>query len=281
MRLFVTGSRGQLGRALQRAAAAGGHEFVGYDLPELDITNADAVHAAVFAARPDALVTCAAFTSVDAAENQEALALAANGTAVANVAHAADAAGAMLVQLSTDYVFDGTSERPYKEEDRPSPLSAYGRTKLAGERAAELVRRHLVVRTAWLFGEGANFVAAIRRQLDAGQKTLRVVGDQRGCPTFAEDLAGGLVRLVEAERMGVVHVVNGGDATWCEFAFEILRVLGADAEVVPISTAEAARPAPRPPYSVLDTSLFRAFARAGLPPWQDALARHLRTRAAA
>jgi dTDP-4-dehydrorhamnose reductase len=276
MRLFVTGSRGQLGLALQRAAAAGGHEFVGYDLPELDITNAAALHASVSAAKPDALINCAAFTAVDAAEKQEALALAVNGTAVANLAHAADAAGATLVQLSTDYVFDGASERPYKEEDRPNPLSAYGRTKLAGERAAELVRRHLVVRTAWLFGEGANFVAAIRRQLDAGQKTLRVVSDQRGCPTFADDVAGALLRLLEAERLGVVHVVNAGDATWCELAFEILRLLGADAEVVPISTAEAARPAPRPAYSVLDTSLFRVFTRTELPPWQDALARHLR-----
>jgi dTDP-4-dehydrorhamnose reductase len=276
VRLFVTGSRGQLGRALQRAADDGRHEFFGYDLPELDITDPSAVGAAVSAAKPDAVVNCAAFTSVDAAEKQEAVALAVNGTAVANVARAADAAGAVLVQLSTDYVFDGKTERPYHEDDRPNPLSAYGRTKLAGERAAELVRRHLIVRTAWLFGEGANFVGAIRRQLDAGQKTLRVVSDQRGCPTFAPDLAGALLRLLEAGTMGVVHVVNGGDATWCELAFEILRQLGADAEVVPIATADAGRAAPRPAYSVLDTSLFRRIAGADLPLWQDSLARHLK-----
>jgi dTDP-4-dehydrorhamnose reductase len=276
MRLFVTGSRGQLGRALQRAAAAAGHEYVGYDLPELDITDPAAVYGAVAAARPDALVNCAAFTNVDAAEKQEAVALAVNGTAVANVARAADAAGAILVQLSTDYVFDGKAERPYREGDRANPLSAYGRTKLAGERAAEIVRRHLILRTAWLFGEGSNFVAAIRRQLDAGQKTLRVVGDQRGCPTFADDLAGALLRLVDGGALGVVHAVNAGEATWCEFAFEILRRLGADAEVVPITTAEAGRAAPRPAYSVLDTSLLRRLTSADLPPWQDALARHLR-----
>ena len=276
MRLFVTGSRGQLGRALQRAAAGGGHEYVGYDLPELDITDPAAVYGAVAAAKPDVIVNCAAFTSVDAAEKQEAVALAVNGTAVANVARAADAAGAILVQLSTDYVFDGKAERPYREGDRANPLSAYGRTKLAGERAAEIVRRHLILRTAWLFGEGANFVAAIRRQLDAGQKTLRVVGDQRGCPTFADDLAGALLRLLDGGALGVVHAVNAGDATWCEFAFEILRRLGADAEVVPITTAEAGRAAPRPAYSVLDASLFRRIAGADLPPWQDAVARHLK-----
>jgi len=275
VRLFVTGSRGQLGRALQRAAASAGHPFVGYDLPELDITEPAAVQAAITAAKPDAVVNCAAFTAVDAAERQEALALAVNGTAVANVARAVDAAGAILVQLSTDYVFDGKSDRPYLETDRTNPLSAYGRTKLAGERAAELARRHLVVRTAWLFGDGANFVTAIRRQLDAGQKALRVVNDQRGCPTFADDLAGAVLRLLDAGTLGVVHAVNAGDASWCEFAAEIVRQLGAAAEVVPISTAEAARPAPRPAFSVLDTSYLRRIAGSDLPPWQDALARHL------
>ncbi len=275
MRLFVTGSRGQLGLALQRAASAAGHAFVGYDLPELDITDPVAVQRAIAGAMPEAVINCAAFTSVDAAEKQEAVALAVNGTAVANVARAADAAGATLVQLSTDYIFDGRLERPYREEDRPNPLSAYGRTKLAGERAAELARRHLVVRTAWLYGEGGNFVAAIRRQLDAGQKVLRVVADQRGCPTYAEDLAGALLRLLESGALGVVHAVNAGDASWCEFAAEIVRQLGAAAEVVPISTAEAARAAPRPAYSVLDASQFRRIAGSDLPAWQDALARHL------
>ncbi len=275
MRLFVTGSRGQLGRALERAAADRGHEYVGCDLPELDVTDAGAVRGAIAAARPHAIVNCAAFTAVDAAEGDEAAALAVNGTAVEGLVRIADEIGAVLVQISTDYVFDGSSCRPYREDDPTNPQSAYGRTKLAGERAALTARRNLVVRTAWLFGEGANFVGAIRRQLEAGATTLRVVSDQRGCPTFAGDLAAALVRLLEAEASGLVHTVNAGDASWLEFAGEIVRQLGADAEVVPITTAEADRPAPRPAYSVLDASRFRGIAGADLPPWQDALARHL------
>ncbi|MDD5563100.1 MAG: dTDP-4-dehydrorhamnose reductase [Thermoanaerobaculaceae bacterium] len=275
MRLLVTGSRGQLGRALQRAAAAAGHEFVGCDLPELDITDAAAVRTAVARSRPDAVINCAAYTAVDAAESDEARALAVNGAAVASLAAAADGAGARLVQISTDFVFDGAAARAYREDDQPRPISAYGRTKLAGERAAALARRPLIVRTAWLFGDGANFVGAIRRQLDAGARELRVVGDQRGCPTYAADLAEGLLGLLGADAEGIVHVANAGSATWFEFALEIVRQLGAAAAVVPITTAQAARPALRPANSVLDTSRFRAVVGSDLPPWQDALARWL------
>ncbi len=275
MRLLVTGSRGQLGLALRRVAADTGHECAGYDLPELDITDTAAVREAVVRIRPEAIVNCAAYTAVDAAEADEARALAVNGAAVENLAAAANEVGALLAQISTDFVFDGASTRAYREEDAPHPVSAYGRTKLAGERAAALARRHLVVRTAWLFGDGTNFVAAIRRQLDSGQTTLRVVADQRGCPTYAADLAGALLSLLDAGAAGVVHVVNQGQASWFEFAVEIVRRLGAAAEVVPISTADAARPARRPAYSVLDASRFRGIVGADLPPWQDAVARHL------
>jgi dTDP-4-dehydrorhamnose reductase len=260
---------------LQQAAPGHGHEFVGYDLPELDITDPSAVEAAVAGARPDAVINCAAFTAVDAAEKQEAAALAVNGTAVTNVARASEAAGALLLQLSTDYVFDGSLDRAYREGDPPKPVSVYGRTKLAGERATELARRHLIVRTAWLFGEGANFVAAIRRQLDAGTKTLRVVNDQRGCPTYTVDLADALLRLLASGTMGVIHAVNAGSATWFEFALEVVRRLGSEVEVVPISTAEADRQAPRPAVSVLDTSELRRILGSELPPWQDALGRYL------
>jgi dTDP-4-dehydrorhamnose reductase len=276
VRLLVTGCRGQLGRALQQAAPSRGHEFFGYDLPELDITEPAVVQAAVTAVRPEVIVNCAAFTAVDEAEKQEAAALAVNGTAVTNVARAAESAGAVLLQVSTDYVFDGSADRPYRESDPPKPISVYGRTKLAGERAAELARRHLIVRTAWLFGDGANFVASIRRQLDAGTKQLRVVDDQRGCPTYTVDLAGALLGLLEAGTLGIVHAVNSGSATWFEFAKEIVRRTGHDAEVVPITTAEAGRAAPRPVTSVLDASELRRILGSDLPAWPDALARYLR-----
>lgn len=275
MRLLVTGSRGQLGRALEPLAPGFGHEFVGVDLPELDITDADAVWRAVDAASPGAIVNCAAYTAVDAAESDEAKASAVNGGAVSTLADIADRHGIVLLQISTDYVFDGTAQAPIREDQETNPQSAYGRTKLAGEVAAARARRHLIVRTAWLYGEGANFVGAVRRQLDGGNRVLRVVADQAGCPTYAEDLASGLLRLLGAGAEGVVHAVNSGSTTWYGFAREIVRLLGSDAEVVPISTAEMPRPARRPAYSVLDTSRLAALIGAPLPPWQDAIARYL------
>jgi len=276
MRLLVTGSRGQLGRALEHLAQGFGHEFVGVDLPELDITDADAVRRAVEAASPDAIVNCAAYTAVDAAESDEARASAVNGGAVSTLADIADRRGIVLLQISTDYVFDGTAQTPIREDQETNLQSAYGRTKLAGEVAAKRAPRHLIVRTAWLYGEGSNFVGAVRRQLDGGNRVLRVVADQAGCPTYAEDLASALLRLLGAGAEGVVHAVNSGSTTWYGFAREIVRLLGSDAEVVPISTAEMPRPAKRPAYSVLDTSRLATLIGAPLPPWQDGLERHLR-----
>jgi dTDP-4-dehydrorhamnose reductase len=275
MRLFVTGSRGQLGRALERAAPGSGHDFVGADLPELDICDRSAVHRAVVAAQPSVIVNCAAFTAVDAAEAHEAEALAVNGDAVAALAAEANACGALLVQLSTDYVFDGETQRPYSEHERPNPLSAYGRTKLAGERAASAAAHHLVVRTAWLYGEGRNFVETIRHQLSTGNRRLRVVSDQTGSPTFAGDLAAVLLELIERRTEGVIHAVNSGFTTWYGLACEIVRLVGADAEVEPIATRETARPAPRPRNSALDTARLVHVLGHAMPPWQDALARYL------
>lgn len=274
MRVLVTGSRGQLGRALERVAT-GRHELVGVDLPEVDITRPREVRDAVSAFRPQVLINAAAFTAVDAAESREAEALAVNGAAVALLAEAADTVGALLVQVSTDYVFDGASTRPYREDDPLAPRSAYGRTKLVGERSAATARRHLVARTAWLFGDGPNFVAAIRAQIAAGRRELRVVADQSGSPTYAEDLAVALLRLVEGGAEGTVHVTNDGSTTWHGFAREIVHQLGLAVEVVATTTDETARPAPRPRYSVLDTGRLALLLGAPLPSWQDALARYL------
>jgi dTDP-4-dehydrorhamnose reductase len=281
LKLLVTGCRGQLGRALERCAPAHGHELVGVDLPELDITDAGALEASVVSQRPDVVVNCAAFTAVDGAEVEKERAFAVNGTAVACLAGAANRAGACLLQISTDYVFAGRGERPWREDDPVQPVSSYGRSKLAGELAATLAERSLVVRTAWLFGEGANFVGAIRRQLEAGQKRLRVVADQTGCPTYAEDLAVALLDLLAVGATGTVHVVNDGSTSWLGFAQEIARQLGASVEIEPITTAESGRPAARPQWSVLDTAWLRSLVGHGLPPWQDALARYLGTRARA
>lgn len=275
MKLLVTGSRGQLGRALAQAGPARGHAVAGYDLPELDITDAAAVRRLVETERPDVVVNCAAFTAVDAAEADEARATAVNGEGVANLAVMANAVGAVLVHISTDYVFDGRPGRAWREDDPTGPLSAYGRSKLAGERVATLAAQHLVVRTAWLFGQGWNFVEAIRRQLDAGARELAVVSDQVGSPTYAADLAEALVELLEIGARGIVHAASDGATSWHGFACEIVRLLGAAAVVRPIGTAELSRPAPRPANSVLDTARLRGLLGHGLPPWPDALRRYL------
>ncbi len=279
--LLVTGSRGQLGRALLAVAARRGIPAVGHDVDTLDITDREAVGALVASVAPGVIVNCAAFTAVDACEEREAEALRINGEAVGHLADAAGATGALLVQISTDYVFSGEGSRPWREDDPPAPLSAYGRTKLEGERWAARAPEHLIVRTAWLFGHGgSNFVEAILRQLEAGRPRLEVVADQTGCPTLADDLAEAILDLVERGVRGTVHVVNSGHTTWHGFASEIVRLAGAPVEVVPITTAETGRPAPRPAWAVLDTTRLGELLGRRLPSWTDALARYMEARCA-
>lgn len=274
--LLITGVYGQLGRALETLARQRGLSVSGHDLDTLDICDRSAVAALVARLEPRTLVNCAAFTAVDACEADEAAATAVNGTAVGHLAAACNAAGAQLVQLSTDYVFAGDGQQPYTEADTVAPASAYGRSKLEGERLACAADRNLIVRTAWLYGHGgANFVEAIRRQFDGGASSLRVVADQVGCPTYCDDLAGSILDLVDAEAGGIVHAVNSGSTSWHGFAVEIARLLGAEVEVHAVTTADYPRPARRPAYSVLDTSRLAGMIGRHLPPWQNALARYL------
>lgn len=275
MRVLITGARGQLGRALVDLGRGQGWQLWAYDLPEFDLTDVGAVQEAVRTAQPEVIFNAAAFTAVDRAEEEPEAAFAVNARAVATLASVADEVGALLVHLSTDYVFDGQNTRPYREDDPPNPLSVYGRSKLEGEKAAARASKHLIVRTSWLFGRGWNFVEAIRKQLLGGARELRVVADQFGRPTYAEDLAEALVRLVNAGAYGLFHVANTGETNWAGFAREIAAQLGFSVPVVDISTEEAGRPAPRPRYSVLDTAKFDSLGQP-LPPWQEALARYLR-----
>jgi dTDP-4-dehydrorhamnose reductase len=273
---LVTGAHGQLGRALCARCAARGLPFEGRDLDTIDISNADEVEAWIGGARPQVVVNCAAHTAVDDCEAQPELAMRVNGAAVAHLAAACNRAGARLVQVSTDYVFSGRGARPYREDDPPAPRSVYGRSKLRGEELAAQAEQHLIVRTAWLYGHGGHhFVAAIRRQIDDGARTLRVVADQRGSPTFCDDLAQAIADLVEGGAAGVVHAVNAGSTSWHGFAEEIVRLVGAEVEVVPVATSEYPRPAPRPAYSVLDTARLERLLRRPMPSWQDALGRYL------
>lgn len=276
MRVLITGARGQLGRALVELGRGQGWQLWAYDLPELDLADVGAVQEAVRTAQPEVIFNAAAFTAVDRAEEEPEAAFTVNAKAVATLAELSDEVGALLVHVSTDYVFDGRNQRPYKEDDPPNPLSVYGKSKLAGERAASQARHHLIVRTSWLFGRGWNFVEAIRKQLLNGARELQVVADQTGRPTYAEDLALALVGLVKAGASGVFHVANSGETTWAGFAREIVAQLGFSVPVMEITTEEAGRPAPRPRYSVLNTAKFDSLFRP-LPPWQEALARYLRT----
>ncbi len=275
-KILITGNHGQLGRAIQRLAAARRLSVSGSDIDTLDITNAAQVEEWVGTHKPQTLINCAAFTAVDDCEEHEALAEAINGRAVGNLAAACRRHGTRLIHVSTDYVFDGTGSRPYRESDEVGPASAYGRTKLSGEEMAAQAPGHLIVRTAWLYGLGGkNFVEAIRGQIDGGAEELRVVADQRGCPTFCDDLAAAMLDLANSDAEGVVHVVNSGETTWHGFACEVARVLESSIPILPVGTDAYPRPAPRPSYSVLDTARLQTILGRPMPSWQDAIGRYL------
>ncbi len=248
--------------------------MTGVTSAELDITDRDAVGAAVTAG--SIVINCAAYTAVDAAETDEDRALSVNAVGPANLAQACAEAGARLVHVSTDYVFDGTSDVPYRPGDPTAPRSAYGRTKLAGEHAVlDALPTATVVRTAWVYtGVGSDFVSTMRR-LERERDTVRVVDDQVGSPTYSWDLAGGLLELAAADSPmpPILNLTNAGTASWFELARAVFAGVGADPErVEPCSSAEFVRPAPRPSYSVLSSD---AWSESGLTPlrdWRDALA---------
>jgi dTDP-4-dehydrorhamnose reductase len=269
----VTGAGGQLGTHALRLL---GDSAVGLTSAELDITDAAAVADAIATHRPDVVLNAAAYTAVDAAETDEAAAVAVNADAPRHLAEALARAGGRLIHVSTDYVFAGDADTPYEPDHPVGPKTAYGRTKLAGEVAvrAALPDRGDVVRTAWVYGgPSANFVDTMLR-LERSRDTVDVVDDQIGCPTYVADLAAALVALGRSPAPAAVrHFVNAGQASWYDLARETFRLAGADPDRVrPVSSAAFARPAPRPAWSVLST---RSWTAAGLPaprPWQDALA---------
>jgi dTDP-4-dehydrorhamnose reductase len=266
-----------VGRATVAEARRRGWEASGPARAELDVTDPAALAAACRRLRPELVVNCAAFTRVDACETEREHAFAVNGRAVGAIAAAAAAAGARLVQVSTDYVFDGTARAPYREEDPTGPRSVYGASKLDGDRRALEHAGALVVRSSWIFGTGgANFVATIRRLLEGGEGPLRVVDDQVGGPTYAPFLARALLDLGESGAAGRVHYQNREPVSWFEFARAIARELGSATEVVPVSTAEFPRPAPRPAWSVLAVERFEGLTGRPVERWGPGLAEYLR-----
>lgn len=277
MRWLVTGAAGQLGSRLMDALA--GQDAAGLTHAELDITSAAAVDDVIAAHGPDVVLNAAAYTAVDAAESDEAGALAVNRDGPANLAGSLVRRGGWLIHVSTDYVFAGDADRPYEVDDPTGPRSVYGRSKLAGEQVVRerLPDRSTIVRTAWVYGgPGANFVDTVVR-LEREQDTVEIIADQTGSPTYVADLADALIELGRRTRAyGTLHYVNSGRASRFEQARETFRLLGVSPDRVrPITSQRVARPAPRPTFSVLST---RAWVEAGLPvprDWRRALAEHL------
>jgi dTDP-4-dehydrorhamnose reductase len=280
-RVLITGASGLLGRPLARRFALDpSWRTIALDKAGLDITDEDAVARAMNREKPGLIINCAAFTKVDACEQERELSQRVNGAGAGNVAAAAAKIGARLIHISTDYVFDGSSALPYREDEPPAPadsLCSYGRSKLMGEQA--VTGRHrspLIVRTAWVFGEdGPCFPKTILR-LAKERPELRVVNDQVGSPTYARDLADAIYRLAQLpEITGVMHVTNSDICTWYDFAREILRVAGIGTPIRPISTAEFPTPAKRPAFSVLDNRRFVQMVGAPLRSWREAVAEFL------
>jgi dTDP-4-dehydrorhamnose reductase len=278
MKLLVTGAAGMLGRDVMLAAGNAGHEVVGYGRVELDVTDPAQLGRRMELERPDVVINCAAWTDVDGAETAEEAAFAVNGKGAGNVAAAATEVEARIVHVSTDYVFDGAKAAPYVESDQPAPLSAYGRTKLAGEEAvAAANKRHFIVRSAGLFGVGGrNFVGTMLRLAEA-QNEVTVVRDQVGSPTYTWHLAYGIVRLIEGIEYGIHHMAASGQCSWYEFAREIFEQAHVECRVLSITSEEFGAAAPRPAFSALVSQREHAIR---LPSWQDGLAGYLAQRQA-
>jgi dTDP-4-dehydrorhamnose reductase len=277
-RVIIFGAEGMLGSALLAAVdAVPDLAATGLDWDACDITDLERIQEVCSILRPQVLVNCAGWTDVDGAEAHEEDVMEVNATGAGNVAKVARGHGARMIQISTDYVFDGKAQTPYRETARPNPLSVYGRSKLAGEEAVrEATRKHLIVRTAWLYGDGGrSFVSTILEKARAGPgpQVLEVVDDQVGSPTYTCDLAQVLVECIREGRSGTVHAVNEGATSWYGLAARVLEYAGVGADLRPITTAERPRPAPRPGYSVLDCTKLGKWLDGGMAPWEDALRR--------
>ena len=263
-KILITGCSGQLGRALNREYEGEQVQIVNTDVPQLDITDLDAVLRLARELQPDVIMNCGAMTAVDLCESEYEKAFCINAIGPRNLAVASRETGAKLFQISTDYVFSGDTDTPYTETDRPDPQNVYGSTKLAGEQfVKDFAGRYFIIRTAWLYGEGKNFVGT--------NDTVRVVGDQVGSPTSAVQLAKMIHRLEPTENYGVFHGTCEGQCSWAEFAAEIFRQAGKLTKVETITTQEFGAAAKRPAYSVLDNQMLRLTTDMQMQQWQDAL----------
>ena len=279
MNILVTGSRGQLGsELLELSASCHNHRFFFYDLPELDITRSDQVDSLCRDHGIEVIVNCAAYTAVDKAETDSAMAFKVNRDAAAILAVCAKERNALLLHISTDYVFDGTSSIPYRESDPTAPEGVYGLSKCEGEeRIRQIAPSYLIIRTSWLYSfYGVNFVKTMLR-LGAERPELHVVADQIGTPTWAADLAAAIVLMIDRHERGfsygaTLHYSNEGVASWYDFARAVMDLAGISCKVLPIESASYPQIAPRPHYSVMNKSAIKKEWGIEIPYWRDSLA---------
>lgn len=276
-KIIVTGCNGQLGRAVNKQYAGNTeYELVNTDVAELDITSVDKVMDLVGEVKPYAIINCAAYTAVEACEKEEDLAFRINAIGARNLGIAAEAVGAKLVHISTDYVFAGNGTRPYRETDPTGPQGAYGRTKLAGEEfVKEFSSRHFIIRTAWLYGDGKNFVRTMLRLAETNDK-VRVVRDQVGSPTSASELAKAIAYLLPTDNYGLFHGTCEGDCSWAQFTEEIFRLAGKNTIVEGITSEEYGAAVKRPAYSILENYMLKMTTDFMFKDWHDAIAEYLK-----
>lgn len=271
-KIIVTGCNGQLGREINKYYAdKRGIEFINTDVDELDITDIEAVMELCRGEKPYAIINCAAYTAVDACETNQDLAFKINTLGPRNLAIAATEVGAKLVHISTDYVFDGTKQTPYMEYDKPQPQSVYGITK---SRAEDMVKhfchRYFIFRTAWLYGDGKNFVKTMLK-LAEDHDSVTVVNDQFGTPTSTAELVKAMDSIIFTDNYGTYHATCEGSTNWANFAEEIFRIAGKDTKVIPTSTASYGAPAPRPLHSILENYMLKMVGGYTFADWHDAL----------
>lgn len=277
MKVLVTGVKGQLGYDVMAELAKRNIEAIGVDIDEMDITDKISVEKVIGEAAPDVVVHCAAYTAVDAAEDNEALCRRVNADGTRNIAEVCKKLDCKMVYISTDYVFDGQGTRPWEPDDERHPLNVYGQTKYEGELAVqENLSKYFIVRIAWVFGKnGKNFVKTMLKLAETHDK-LTVVNDQFGSPTYTYDLARLLVDMIQTDKYGIYHATNEGICTWYEFACEIFKQAGVNVNVIPVTAAEYQAKAKRPENSRMSKSKLTENGFERLPSWQDALRRYIK-----
>ena len=277
MKVLVTGVKGQLGFDVMNELQKRGIEAVGVDIEEMDITDSLSVKKVITQAAPDVVIHCAAYTAVDAAEENEAVCRKVNADGTENIAKVCRMLDCKMIYISTDYVFDGKGTRPWEPDDERHPLNVYGQTKYEGELAVQKnLTKYFIVRIAWVFGKnGKNFIRTMLN-LAKTHDTITVVNDQFGSPTYTYDLAKLLVDMAESDKYGIYHATNEGICSWYEFACEIFKQAGVNVNVIPVTAAEYQAKAKRPENSRMSKSKLTENGFERLPSWQDALSRYLK-----